>query len=141
MKAIFSDAGKQHWVIWVFSTFAGLAVLVIILSHLIGSETLRGQMERRINSRLKGYTVHVGKAYFHPLSLAVNLRDLVLIQQENPDPPVADIGRLQASLRWREILTGHIVGDISIYKPVFHVNLTQFRTEEKSTVPINKKGW
>ncbi|HEX2964418.1 MAG TPA: DUF748 domain-containing protein, partial [Syntrophorhabdaceae bacterium] len=47
----------------------------------------------------------------------------------------------QASLRWREILTGHIVGDISIYKPVFHVNLTQFRTEEKSTVPINKKGW
>ncbi|CAB4244016.1 protein of unknown function [Methylacidimicrobium sp. AP8] len=50
-----------------------LLLLTAILSHFLGSETLRAYLERQMNSRLKDYAVRVGRAYFHPLLLDKNL--------------------------------------------------------------------
>ena len=68
-------------------------------------------MEARINGKLKGYTVQVGKVHFHPLSFSLDLKDLSLVQNAAPDPPIADIGKLHASVHWRELLRARLVGD------------------------------
>jgi hypothetical protein len=112
-----------------------------MLSHLISSESLRRYIENRINGHLKGYTVHIGKAYFHPLTFSIDLENLILVQEANPNPPIANINRLHASVQWREIFTGHLVGDLSFNRPKFYVNLTNVRKEKESKVPLEQKGW
>jgi hypothetical protein len=96
---------------------------IVALSYLISNESLRRYMENRINGHLKGYTVHIGKAYFHPLAFSLDLDNLILVQDANPNPPIANINRLHASVQWREVLTGHLVGDLSFNRPKFYVNL------------------
>jgi hypothetical protein len=38
------------------------------------SETLRRYTEQRMNNQLKEYTVHVSRAYFHPLAFSLDRR-------------------------------------------------------------------
>jgi hypothetical protein len=122
------------------------AVLVVILaihaaSYLIGSESFTRYMENKMNRNLKGYTVHIGKAYFHPLSLSLDLRNVILVQQANPEPPVASIVRLHLSVHWGALLNGRLVGDFLIDRPKLYINLNNIRVEKRSEIPIQKKGW
>src|SRR5512135_618930 len=86
---------------WVLGIVGFIAVLITVLSYVISSETLRGYAERQMNKHLADYTVRVGRAYFHPIGLSLDLDDLVLTQNANPDPPVARINRLHASVHWK----------------------------------------
>ena len=94
-----------------------------------------------MNHHLKGYRVQVGRAYFHPMAFSLDLEDLTLIQEAKPDPPVAKIHRLHASVHWREILTAHLVGDFLIDRPKLYINLKNVLKEEESRVPLEQKGW
>jgi hypothetical protein len=135
-----ADYRHRRWR-WVLVVIAAVIVIVSGLSYLISNEALRRYMEHQMNSNLKGYTVHVGRAYFHPLALALNLRDLTLTQDANPDPPVADIRRLHASVHWGALLKARLVGDLLIDRPKLYINLTNIRKEEASKVPLKEKGW
>ena len=126
---------------WVIGCIVVFALLVTGLSYLLRSEMLRAYVEREANRNLKGYSVRVGSAYFHPFTFALDLRNLTLIQGTNPTPPVASIERFRASVHWRELLSRRVVGDIRIDRPKLYVNLKDVRAEEKSKTPLKQKGW
>src|SRR5512139_2166553 len=104
---------SRQWT-WILGGVAAAFLIIIVLSYLISSEYLRQYMEQQMNHHLKGYRVQVGRAYFHPIAFSLDLEDLTLIQEVKPDPPVAYIKRLNASVHWREILRARLVGDFLI---------------------------
>ena len=131
---------KGRWPYWALGTLAVVALLAYSVAFLI-DEPLRRSMEGRLNERLKGYTAHVGKLDFHPFGFSLDLEDLVLTQDAHPDPPVARIRRLSASVEWRALLSGKLVGDVEIVEPKVNLNLAQARAEAKDPVPVEKRGW
>ncbi|MEI6154883.1 MAG: hypothetical protein WCQ90_12435, partial [Deltaproteobacteria bacterium] len=139
MNSSFFHLSKRR--VWVLSSIAAVILGIAALSYLISSESLRRYMENRINGNLKGYTVHIGKAYFHPFAFSVDLDNLILVQDANPNPPIANISRLHASIQWREVFTGHLVGDLSFSRPKFYINLVHVHKEQESKVPLKQKGW
>lgn len=78
---------------------------------------------------------------FHIVGGSVDLLDLVVVQDLNPDPPVARIPRLSASIQWRELVRGHVVANFLIDRPVVHINRRQLKTEAEDPVPIHTRGW
>lgn len=122
---------------------AGLLVpvLLIVTLDVLLDEPIRRHLERKMNDRLHGYTVRLGRADFHLFGFSLDLEDLLVVQQANPDPPVGRIPRLTASVQWRELVTGHIVADFRFQDPVVYVNLAHFRQEQKDRMPVKERGW
>ena len=121
----------------------GLALFALLLLFIATrfDETLRRTLETKINQRLQGYSVSLGHAHVSPLGLSLTLRQAVIRQQANPEPPVADIPRLKASVEWRQILTGHLVADAVFDQPRVHVNLPQLSREARDRVSLKDRGW
>ncbi|MFL6199567.1 MAG: DUF748 domain-containing protein [Thermoanaerobaculia bacterium] len=129
----------QRGPLWVLLA-ASLALLVLLVaSHF--DEYLRRTIEAKVNQRLKGYTASIGHAHLSPFGLALTLERLVIVQQANPKPPVADLPRLTASVEWQEILRGHLVADAVFDRPRVHVNLEQLRQEDRDQVEVQDRGW
>ena len=126
--------------LWIAGCIGFVLILVFALAYLI-DEPLRRRMESDLNNRLKGYTVRIGRADFHPIGLSIDLEEAVISQNEHPDPPILEIPNLSASVHWKALLFGRIVADFAIDDPKLHFDLTQFRQEEKDEVPIEEKGW
>lgn len=131
--------GRRRWK-WLVVPVAVVAVLVVALDHFL-DEPLRRQMERRLNERLRGYAVSLRGLDFHVLGGSVDLLDLVLVQDLNPDPPVAHISKLSASIQWRELVRGHVVANFLVDRPVLHINRKQLQTEVEDAVPVETRGW
>jgi hypothetical protein len=134
-----SEPRGQRGLLWVLLA-ACLALLVFfIASHF--DEYLRRTIEAKVNQRLKGYTVSIEHAHLSPIGLSLTLERLVIRQQANPKPPVADLPRLTASVEWREILRGHLVADAVFDQPRVHLNLEQLREEDRDKVEVQDRGW
>lgn len=131
--------GRRRWK-WLVIPVTVLAVALVGLDRLL-DEPLRRHMERRLNERLRGYTVSLGGLDFHVVGGSLDLLDLVIAQQANPDPPVASIPRFTASIDWKELLGGHVVADLLIDRPVIHINRQQLKTEVDDAVPVETRGW
>jgi len=125
---------------WIL-VIGGLLLLLIILSSLVNTKVLRQYAERRMNQNLTDYTVRVGKAFFHPIGMSLTLYDFVLVQNDNPVPPIANIQRLHASIHWRALIKGRLVGDFLIDRPQLYINLQQARKEVTSATNFSQKGW
>lgn len=125
---------------WVAGIVAAL-VLVLAAASVLIEEPLRRRIERAMNERLDGYTVSLGRLDFHPLGFAIDFEDLVVVQQANPDPPVARIARLTASVQWRALLRGALVADFFADRPVLHVDLRHIQKEAEDPVPVERRGW
>jgi len=98
------------------------AVLGLVLAIVFGvvfliDEPLRRYTEAKVNRALKGYTAHIGRLNFHPIGLSLDVADLVVVQDAHPDPPIASIPLLSASVHWRALLHGRLVGDFMIDRP------------------------
>ena len=122
------------------------AVLGVVLAIIFGAaflidEPLRRYTEAKVNRALKGYTAHIGTLNFHPIGLSLDVADLVVVQDAHPDPPVASIPLLSASVHWRALLHGRLVSDFLIDRPTLHVNLAQARAEIASPTPVKERGW
>ncbi len=131
----------NRWWVWVLAAIGFLVLLVAVLSYVIQSDALRRYAEKQMNRHLKGYTVRIGGANFHPIGFSLDLNNLILIQNANPDPPVASIHRLHASVHWHELLRATVVGDFLLDGPKFYINIKNIRKEEESKIPLKKKGW
>jgi hypothetical protein len=129
---------RKAW--WTVGVFAAAIVLAVILSYTL-DEPLRRQVEGRMNARLTGYTVSIGKLSFHPIGLSLTLYDMVFVQQANPDPPVATLPRLDASVQWSALLHGKLVANFAMEKPALHVNIKHLRKEAADPQPVTRKGW
>ena len=127
----------------------GLWVGGIVLIALVGlffisfvmEGPLRRHVENRMNQSLKGYTVRLPGLDINPIGLSFTLKDLTVLQQAYPDPPVAYFPRVHASLHWRAILAGRLVGELELERPRIHINLAQLRAEAASEVPVKERGW
>ncbi len=126
--------------LWVVGVLIALVLIVFIASFFI-DEPLRRTTEKRMNQSLKGYSVRLPKLHFSLIGLSITLKGLTISQQAHPQPPVAEFPYLRASVQWREILSGKLVGDMRLDGPKIHVNLKQLRTEAASKVPMKQKGW
>lgn len=124
----------------VFAVIVGLILLVIIASFFV-DEPMRRQMEKGMNEKLTGYTARIGDLDFNLFGFSVTLQDLSIVQDAHPDPPVALIPRLRASVQWSELLTLHLVADFQIDQPQIYVNRTQLQKENRDEVPVHRKGW
>ena len=126
--------------LWIAAAIAVVVGLVYAASFAV-DEPLRRSIERRMNDRLKGYTVHLGGASLHPHGLSIDLYNVIVVQDANPDPPVMRIARLGASVQWPALLRLRLVADAVMDRPVLYVNLAHLKEEVKEKVPVNQRGW
>jgi hypothetical protein len=124
---------------WILVAAILALALVFVANHF--DEYLRRTLESKINQRLHGYHVSLGHAHLSPFGLALTLERLIIRQDANPEPPVADVPRLTASVEWREIFGGHLVADAVFDGPRVHVNLPQLREEDRDQVKVQDRGW
>jgi hypothetical protein len=128
---------------WMIAAGALVALLLVasVVALFFIDEPLRRYTEAKMNASLKGYAVTIGRLHFSPINFSLDLRDTVVVQDQYPDPPVAKIDRLYASVHWRALLSGKVVGDILIDRPVVVLNLGQARAEIRDETPVKDKGW
>ena len=130
----------RRWWIWLVGA-VGLLVMAAVVGSFFIDEPLRRYVERQMNARLQGYSVRIGALDFHPFGFSVDLKDVVILQDSYPDPPVVRVPELSASMQWRALLRGRVVSDIQIERPAVHINLTQVRHEARDEVPVQERGW
>jgi Domain of Unknown Function (DUF748) len=131
---------KRRLIIWGAGLLAVTLVAIFVLAYLI-DEPLRRRIESEMNARLKGYTVRIEKLDFHPIGLSLDLEKLWIYQTPQSEPPVAYIPNLNASVHWKALLSGRLVGDFQIDDPKIHFDLRQFVQEAKDPTPMKEKGW
>lgn len=131
---------KGRAVLWIVGSLALVLIVIFVAAYLI-DEPLRRRMEAELNNRLKGYAVRIGRLDFHPIGLSLDLENLIIYQDAHPEPPVAQIGNLSASVHWKALLSGRLVADFQIDDPVVHLDLRQLSEEAEDEVPVEEKGW
>jgi uncharacterized protein DUF748 len=135
-----SRVTTRRWIV-----AAGALVALVLIASVVAlffiDEPLRRYTEAKMNASLKGYTVTIGRLHFSPIKFSLDLRDTRVVQNQYPDPPVAKIDRLYASVHWKALLSGKVVGDILIDHPVVFLNLPQARAEIEDPTPVKDKGW
>jgi hypothetical protein len=130
---------RRRWV-WSFGTLGVLALLVYGGGRWL-DEPVRRYMETQANQRLTGYTVQVPKVRVHLWKAAVDVYDVTLLQEANPDPPVLQMKRFVTRVDWRALLHRRVVADLTFDRPTVFINLRQVRTEVASDVPLKERGW
>ena len=104
-------------------------------------EPLRRHMEQQLNASLTGYRVHIGGLRLHLVGGSLDLLDSTIAQTANPEPPVARIPRLHASVHWHALLHGALVGDFWLDRPVLNIDVRQAGAELRDKTPIRQRGW
>jgi len=106
----------------VWTTVGLLLVFVIVAAVILLSaidEPLRRYAEREANESLPGYHVEIGDLEVHPLTLSVDLHDVVVRQEAFGEPPLATIPHLIADARLAPLFTGTLAADLHLEGPVF----------------------
>jgi hypothetical protein len=125
---------------WVVGGLVVLIALVVIASFFV-DEPLRRYVEGQMNERLKGYTAHIDRLSFHPIGASLTLRNLVMIQDAHPDPPVLLIERLEASVQWKALIFGRVVANFRIERPKLYADSAHVEREAKDPTPLEQHGW
>jgi Domain of Unknown Function (DUF748) len=131
---------RRKLFLWIGAAVVFILILVFVAAFLL-DEPLRRKMEADINNSLKGYTVRIERLDFHPFGLSLNLKESTIYQSAHPDPPIAHIPNLSASVHWKALLHGRLVADFELDNPTIRFDLTQFSQENRDETPIKEKGW
>lgn len=121
-------------------TVGGFLILLLAADRLL-DEPLRRYMEARINRVLTGYTVRISALDFHLFGGSLDLEKVVITQDAHPDPPIALVPRLSASVQWKALLSARLVADFIFDKPEVHIDLAQLGEENGDSIPVSRKGW
>ncbi|MGZ8405944.1 MAG: DUF748 domain-containing protein [Nitrospira sp.] len=126
------------WLRWIVIPLGLLLVIALTLS--LVDEPLRTYTEREINHRLPAYSVHIGALDMHPMSLSLDLEEVIVRQNDHPDPPIATVSKMHGSFQWSALLSGRFVTDLSIEHPVIHFTRPQ-ASKELEASPVQKQSW
>ncbi len=126
-----------RWGVGIPFTFA----MALYIASYFFDEPLRRNMEKNINRDLKGYSVRLPKVHLQLLDLSLTLKELTVLQQAHPDPPVVSIPYLKASIHWKEIFSGKLVAEFKLDRPKININLLQLRSEAANKVSLKERGW
>ena len=132
--------GRSRWIVWAAGAATLLLLLVVVVARLM-DEPLRRRVEAGMNAALKGYKVKLGRVHFSPLGFSVDLVDWVIVQEANPDPPVASIPKLHASLQWTELVRGKVVADFRFDRPKLNLDFRHVKKEAEEKKPVKERGW
>jgi hypothetical protein len=132
-------ARRTRWLV-IGGVLAALATLLLLVDPLI-DEPFRRRMEQELNARLTGYRVSVRRLDYHFWNFSLDLKDAIIVQEANPDPPVAHIRNLAASVHWRALLRGALVANFRVDEPSIHFDRRHFEKEATDEVPIERRGW
>lgn len=138
LRKIFRSVPK--WVRWCTGICALVIFVLFIVSYFL-DEPLRGSMENRMNSNLKGYSVRLQKLHFQLVGFSMTLKGLTVSQKTHPDPPIAYFPVLHASINWHNILFGKLVAEFMLDKPEVRIDQRQLISEAANPVPLKKQGW
>ena len=116
-----------------------LAVAVFVRFFL--DERLRQTIEQNVNSSLKGYTAHIQALHFQPIGFSLDLIDTTIVQDAHPEPPVAHLPLLHASVHWSALLHRRLVSDFEFNRPKLNINLKQARQEAQEKISPSERGW
>ena len=130
---------RSRWV-WLTAILLVLLGVSVVVAHALNGPAHR-YMEREINRRLTGYIVSVGALHIHPWTVSLELLDATISQSANPDPPVASIRSLTATIHWRALFHRKVVADVTFDRPSIYVNLKNLRAEAASDVALKDRGW
>src|SRR5215510_2560821 len=130
---------RRRW-IWIGSIVAALLVLAIVVSFFI-DEPLRRRVEYEMNQRLHGYSVRIGALHFQPIGFSIDFKDIVVAQDAYPDPPVARVPLLHASVQWRALIRARLVADFLLDRPVVYFDRCHAVTEIEEGIPPDQRGW
>ncbi len=129
---------KKKWTILIGVIL--LILSVVLLGVLFVEEPLRRYLEAKVNRALDGYTVTLEELDLRPV-FTVKLRNLRISQDAHPDPPIVALHELEASIHWRALLSGNLVGDMLIREPVVFLDMNKIETERKGKVPVKERRW
>ena len=124
--------------------FTGLVIAFLLAGFVLEygiDGFLHGYMERTLNTHLQGYTARLEGVNFHLLGFALDLKEVVIRQDKNPEPPVVRIPKLSASVQWRALLSARVVADFLLERPTLSINRQQTTQEAEDDVPVQQRGW
>src|SRR5262249_59494464 len=101
---------------------------------------LRRHKEGKRTHAVKGYRAGMGNLASPPIALPLDRGDVVATEDEHPDPPMLQLERLSASVHWRALLSGKLVGDVELIRPSVYLNLPQARKEINDPTPVRERG-
>jgi uncharacterized protein DUF748 len=130
---------RRRWT-WLIGALVAVLALAFAVSMLV-DEPLRRTIEGQMNARMQGYTARIGHLNFHPVGFSIDLRDLVLVQNAHPDPPVLYVPRLSASVQWSAIIHGRVVANFLFDGIEMHVDRTHLVRELEDPTPVKERGW
>ena len=130
---------RRRWK-WIAGALALLAVILVFRARLV-DEPVRRRVEAGVNAALDGYSARIGKLRLSPLGLGVTLYDVVVVQDAHPDPPVASLPEVHASVQWRAVVRGKVVADFELREPKLHVDLRHARKEITDQKSVTERGW
>lgn len=124
---------------WVVAVVV-LVIAIFAASYLI-DPFLRGRMESAMNAKLTGYHTTLGHAHLQLLGGALTLSNLIVRQDAHPHPAVADLPTLYVHIQWSELITLHVVADVTLTRPRVHIDLPQLQEQASAKVSLSKVGW
>src|SRR5262249_19149846 len=104
-------------------------------------EPLRRRIEYEMNQRLHGYSVRIGVLDFHPLGFSIDFKNIVVTQDAHPDPPVARVPLLSASVQWRSPRLLTPLPAVLLDRPIVYFDRRHAAEEVKEGVPPDQRGW
>jgi hypothetical protein len=130
---------RRRWR-WFAGALALLTLILVFRARLV-DEPVRRRVEAGVNAALEGYRARIGRLRLSPLGLGVSLYDVVVVQEAHPDPPVASLPELHASVQWRALVRGKLVADFELEGPKLHVDLRHAKKEIEDEESIAERGW
>jgi len=131
---------RRRWR-WIVAGAVALLLVVVVFRARLVDEPVRRRVEAGVNAALDGYSVKIGKLRVHPLGFGVVLSDVVVTQDAYPDPPVATLPALDASVQWTAAIRGKLVADFELREPKLHVDLRNATKEATDKKSVAERGW
>lgn len=107
---------------------AGLLVATLALFLLVLNLLLRPWLEHTMNRHMTNHRVCLGYAHFELLAGSLILRDLKIVQNAYPSPPIIHLTEARIGVQWLGLLHGQIM-DCVITAPTLHLSAAQLKTE------------
>ncbi|ALA59204.1 DUF748 domain-containing protein [Nitrospira moscoviensis] len=111
---------------WIIAGIAAaLLVLLVAIGARLAEDPLRRYAEGLANEALPDYRITIGELDLHPLTLAAELRDVVVRLQAHPEPPLADVPEVRADARLLPLFTGKLGADVYLERPALSATKQQ----------------
>ena len=125
---------------WLLATCL-LLVGAVWIATVMTKEPLRRFLEQRVNAELVGYTASIGQVALHLRSFAVELREVSVVQNALPRPPVFYVPAWRTHVDWRALLSGTLVARVEFDRPQIYLTPPQIGQELADRTRVTDRGW